>query len=628
FPRVNYPQSRTTPEYEIKYVLKAKLLNSRDAHTSTILSMSQPIMYVPETVAPLLPVSAEHGDTLARFAFCDNVGDGQGGYHMRATGLQQAFRPGDAVDLQLRITGQRTLRKVQFAVIEQTDCFYPQIPEPREEQLDIGRRLWSSQRVLSDTADLPFERDSCVVPDICSDHTTSKRSRSGSTYHAHLHTRLPNDVLVLHETGYLRYTYFVQLYLFSGSGAWGSHSQTTHTRIPIPVASRILPEDSQPGSARTPYAEPHMCNGGSRRGSSAAVPQSSSEFSRRAHSSSSAWSEVNSLEISDYADKDMLKQGRSIADLGARLQQFIPRRLPSTSGLNNRRRHDTHVGRAVSHGRMSDHQPLWNMVDLPPMPAVPAVAGIYAAANASQVSLFSSPLARGPSLSFNSSDEPSLYNQTSGDRSLTGTEASSGRFSLTFLLKLREFYHDDASSLALSRLISGHDTDIIPSAMHRPPAVPDSSGISRLGLGNMRSGHKSREFSLGLNSSSMSVCSGRQRSSSRMSMQSVSSVLVSNDRVLPQLEAVMISFRDPTTNHVTTWSAFSSGRPESNYRSESNYRPVSTKDQSTRYSRLSSMSISSNDTACASHGCLSLSKDVPPVPSIHTLSIDGYVHIS
>ncbi|KAJ2818640.1 hypothetical protein IWW50_005744, partial [Coemansia erecta] len=68
FPRVNYPQSRTTPEYEIKYALKAKLLNPRDARDCTIMSTAQPVAFVPETVAPLLHVPTEFGDAMARFA--------------------------------------------------------------------------------------------------------------------------------------------------------------------------------------------------------------------------------------------------------------------------------------------------------------------------------------------------------------------------------------------------------------------------------------------------------------------------------------------------------------------------------------------------------------------------------
>ncbi|KAJ1664087.1 hypothetical protein GGF38_003130, partial [Coemansia sp. RSA 25] len=230
FPRVNYPQTKRTPEYEIKYVIQAKLLGARgdSLSCSPILSAAaQPITFVPETIAPLLgsaPVDSRD-DVMARYRFCDNAVDidepGQWAFHLQVMGLQQAFCPGDTVDFQLRLTGGlRALRKAQFAVYEQTDCFYPVIPDPHEEQLDLGRRLWSTQRVLSGTADLPFERDSCVmVPDLCPDHMNSKRARGGATYYAHLHTRLPRDVLVMHETGYMRFTYFAELTLYSNS-AW------------------------------------------------------------------------------------------------------------------------------------------------------------------------------------------------------------------------------------------------------------------------------------------------------------------------------------------------------------------------------------------------------------------------
>ncbi|KAJ1833159.1 hypothetical protein LPJ63_002971 [Coemansia sp. RSA 2711] len=617
FPRVNYPQSRTTPEYEIKYALKAKLLNPRDARECTVLSTSQPVAYVPETVAPPQPVSC---DAMARYAFCDNVVEGQQtAYHLRATGLQQAFRPGDAVDLQLRLTGQRALRRLQFAVVEQTDCFYPQIPEPREELLDMGRRLWSTQRVLSAPADLPYERDSYVTPDLCPDHMTSKRARGGTAYYAHLHTRLPADALVLPETGYLRFTYFVELTLSAGAAAWGSQPRSTQVRIPIPVATRVLPEDATAGS------HPGRAPASATREPPAAIT---------ANRGSGA--EADSLDIPDCARGPAPpKPGRSIADLGARLQQFIPRRVPSAAharhaGLHGRAgSHQPHAGRAVSHGRIGDHQPLWSMADMPPMPPVPpAMLGVHADANASQASLFNSPLIRAASLS--TSDGDASHMRVQSHSALQNQLASSSaigdhgsRFSLTFLLRLRDFNHHEAGSAALASYVGGQDADsdsIVPSAVRRAPAAAASGdpppGISRLGLGARRSGHRSRDFSLGIassSSSSASLCLSSRRGS-RASIQSVSSAVTTCERVQPRLEPVMTSFRDPATSHVATWSALSPGRPES-----TQCPATPAKEQSSRYSRLSAMSVSSNDTACASSACLSLSKDLPPpIPTLHT----------
>ncbi|KAJ2158483.1 hypothetical protein GGF46_003741 [Coemansia sp. RSA 552] len=635
FPRVNYPESRSTSEYEIRYALKARLLNPRDARECTQMAVSQDITYVPETVAPLLPeptvVDGDH-NSLARYVFCDNAGDGsQWAYHLRASRLQQAFRPGDAIDLQLRITGNRTLRRIRVSAVEQTDCFYPQIPEPHEEQLDMGRRLWSSQRVLSDPVDLPFERDSCVLPDLCTDHMNSRRTRGGSTYYAHLHMQLPKDVRVLNETGYLRYTYFVRVSLVSGSAAaWGtSHTRCAEVRIPVPIATRVLPEDAtpQPLSAQRRRSAATGGNGfGRKRGPS---------------TSSSVRTEVNSVDVSECSagefdeDPGPLRHGRSIADLGARLQQFIPRRLPSAhfSSALHIRHQQPPTPRAVSHGRMTDHQPLWTMVDMPPMPT-PAGIGAIPAAHESQGSLFSSPLARtasvcipdgNPDLPTTGATAPTnpqlAKHPTAGTAQLQMANAG-GRFSLTFLLKLREFYHDEANGTALMSVIGGFDggsNSIIPSAVRRgvPSQTPEyPPPMPRLGIPSRR-GDMRRSRDISLNSSIYS--SGGKRSN-RLSVQSLASMVSVNERVRPQLEAVMTSFRDPVTSQVVTWSALSpsSGRPPSMHYPTKD--TVSSKDSSggsqPRYSRLSAMSVSSNDTACNSNGCLSLPKDVlPTVPS-------------
>ncbi|KAJ2391340.1 hypothetical protein GGI05_002966, partial [Coemansia sp. RSA 2603] len=89
-----------------------------------------------------------------------------------------------------------------------------------------------------------------------------------------------------------------------------------------------------------------------------------------------------------------------------------------------------------------------------------------------------------------------------------------------------------------------------------------------------------------------------------------SGAMSSSECVRPQIEAIMTSYRDPVTSHVSTWSALGAQR-------DSGVSKSSTM-QSSRYSRMSSMSISSNDTACASSGVgqYSLAKDIvtPPLP--------------
>ncbi|KAJ1726986.1 hypothetical protein LPJ61_004830 [Coemansia biformis] len=687
FPRINYPQSKTTSEYEIKYMLRAKLLGPRDSREPTLMTAAQDVDYIPETVAQLLPAHTD--SAIARYAFCDNTVDADGqqwAFHLSATGLQQAFSPGGAVDLQLRITGQRTLRKLQFCLIEQTDCFYPHVPEPHEEQLDIGRRLWSSQRVLCEPTALHFERDSCVpAVDLCSSHMGGKgQSRSGlSTYHAQLHVRLPADAQVLHESGFLRFTCFVQLTLSAGSTAWGAGpARSALVKVPIPIVTRVLSENaaalappplSCTSDTRTPHHAASLSTVSRRQSSGAASVCSSGVYTRPRgpSTSSSVKTDVDSLDLPGLgSDAECgpadppLKHGRSIADLGARLQQFIPRRLPSASfyGRHNRpqpldcqqqppasadARRLPFAGRAVSHGRISDHfQPQWSMADLPPMPksagAVSAL-GAYSSAHASQSTLFNSPLARSASLgAANDSDSvqsaigtrppssvPHCAQQqqqqvAASTPSAVPVQTGGSRFSLTFLLWLREMFNEEANAAALSCLISGHDSDegsAIPRAICRAPVA--SASLSRPGQPQARRGeYRSRDFSLGFGGM------GLGKRNKRSSVVSLSSMVASSDRVRPRLEAVMASFRDPVTSLVATWTALgSSGRPQSMH-----YHPAhAQKEQmarngdaaatagvlpASRFSRLSAMSVSSNDTACASNGCLSLPKDVlPPLPS-------------
>ncbi|KAJ2804491.1 hypothetical protein H4R20_002488 [Coemansia guatemalensis] len=651
FPRVNYPQSRATPEYEIKYVLKAKLLNPRHARESSLMTTTQNVIFVPETLAPLpRQLTAGNGecDPAAQFTFCDNaleVDGSQWMYHLHAIGPRHAFRPGDFVEMHLRMTGQRTLRKLQYAVIEQTDCFYPQVPDPREEQLDMGRRLWSTQRMVSELTDLSFERDSVVATDVCAEHMDSRRVRNGSTYHAQLCTRLPMDALVVQETGYLRFTYFVQLLMFSSSAGWGSHQgRCARVGIPIPVASRVLPENTAtPSMPTTPQGRraSAISNGGGR---------------KRGPSTSSSRTEVESVDLSqDYGgddDTSSLKHGRSITDLGARLQQFIPRRHQSAAhaGLFHRPKptaESYQSNRAVSHGRVADGPPLWNMADLPPMPAI----GAYPSAHTSQASLFSSPISRAASrgtvghdiLPMPLMDQP-LSNAdiqhigiaTNPTQQFKPASGTGTRFSLAFLVKLRELYDDDANALALSSLINGHEPDgnsFIPSAIRRPQAIDGfGTSIPRGPASSRRGEYRSRDISLGIGGGP----AGCIRRGNRMSVQSMASVAAVSERVCPRLETVMASFRDPATSQVATWSALGSPtRPQSMH-----YHPaqppvqvsaptgaalLAAKTDSTavpqqsRYSRMSAMSVSSNDTACAASGCMTLSKDMQPqMPSVLT----------
>ncbi|KAJ2470790.1 hypothetical protein GGI02_002696 [Coemansia sp. RSA 2322] len=537
FPRVNYPQTKATPEYEIKYVLHAKLLGPRvQSACSPVLALaSQPVLFVPETIAPLLGFDAECS-LAARYRFCDNAVDveepNHWAFHLQVMGLQQAFSPGDTVDFQLRLTGgQRALRRAQFAVIEQTDCFYPQVPDPHEEQLDLGRRLWSKQRALAQPLDLPFERDSCVmVPDLCPDHMTSKRARGGATYYAHLHTTLPRDLLVMHETGYMRFTYYAELVLYSNS-AWGSQVRKAVVRVPIPLATRVLPDANLLLSSAKPTPA-SLAPSPLLRSRASLAAQANEHSGRRGppHSSFSSafcnYSEyapsgcalrqvytADSGDSEDLADSEqaLIKRGRSIADLGARLQQFIPRKTPPSIYIQGRNiygempPHHRHrsTARAVSHGGFSEPPLSWSVVDLlPPMPEGYGQHGIggNTSAQSSQASLFSIPLTRTTSLC-PGDDVPncSLAAGMGGVSPLRASRQSNGHhgsghvqsrsnggeFSLTFLLRLREFYHDNANRTALDDFVAGHPAanaaSVIPSAIigcGAPPKAKQFGGTN------------------------------------------------------------------------------------------------------------------------------------------------------
>ncbi|KAJ2253153.1 hypothetical protein GGI13_002863, partial [Coemansia sp. RSA 455] len=667
FPRVNYPQSKRTPEYDIKYVIQAKLLGTRDFGSPILSAAAQPIMFVPETIAPLLTRLADpQCEAMARYRFCDNAVDvdesDQWAFHLQVMGLQQAFCPGDTVDFQLRLTGgQRALRKAQFTVYEQTDCFYPMIPGPHEEQLDLGRRLWSTQRVLSGTVDLPFERDSCVmVPDLCPEHMNSKRGRGGATYYAHLHTRLPRDILVMHETGFMRFTYFAELTLYSNS-AWGGQIKRAVVRIPIPVATRVLPENPVPMSSKPMPASivgsPSLYSRGSM-----LVPSISDHLTGRSNSSYSPSSachyyseyapgcgsvrQVYNPDCVDAEDPDSelahMKRGRSIADLGSRLQQLIPRKPPASiyspsrsarciepSALSTPRQ----SFRAVSHGGYIESPSSWSVVDLvPPLPKAFYQVETQQASQASQISLFGPSATRttpindevvgcsglsligaSPLRTARHSSNRTTNPQPTG-LGLATSRGHGGGFSLTFLLALREFYHAEANILALDDYISGLPCEtnncVIPSAI-------TSHNDSHLGK------------PLGFNT--MGAKQWNTSGSIRSSIISVSGVLSANERARPKLGHVMTSYRNPNTNQVSTWSALSSypmnGCLSMTPQQKPGQMPVHLRGgsvggggrypggarcpPSARHSQLSATSVSSNDTACVPNGQLSLTKEMP-----------------
>ncbi|ORX70959.1 hypothetical protein DL89DRAFT_292517 [Linderina pennispora] len=411
--------SKVADEYEIKYTLSARIIGSRGVR-DPLQTTTHNVIFVPETISPFDTV-----DPNARYRFCDNALDHSGSwvYHLQAMGIQQAFAPGDSVDFQLRLTGNRTLRKAQYVLVEQTDCFYPQLPsDPSEELMDLGRRLWSTERLLSTASDMYFGRDSVVVPDLCAEHMNSRRARGGSTYYGHLHTMLPTNVSVMHETGYLRITYYVLLTLHSSSN-WGQ-TKRAQVRIPIPVASRVLPDNASPESRFT-IASPPIYSKRS----------SIYSFARREPSTSSRTDADTILEPAWGAEDPSLRRGRSIVDLGNKLNQFIPRRTVSGMG------HLTTLStpRIMSVARL---EPSWSVADL--LSGLPASTG-----------------------------QPRLVSATRHLHALPQLPAPPPHgcyYSKTFLSRLREFYHIDADRAGLRCLISGIEpdpNDVIPNGVPR-----------------------------------------------------------------------------------------------------------------------------------------------------------------
>ncbi|KAJ2663827.1 hypothetical protein IWW48_001093 [Coemansia sp. RSA 1200] len=620
FPRVNYPQSSATEEYEIAYEFTAELLgrpssgcsgnnNQRKADTEQpLLSAAQTINFVPETVAPL---PAGHSDESHRsshrqsganeiadhksqpYWFSDSANDvdspSQRVLEVQATAAKQAFAPGDAVDMQVRISGQRPVRRAHFVLYEQTDCFYPQLPEPHEEQLDLGRRLWSSRRALSAKRELSLERDASA-------------GGRGSAHTALLHAALPRDLFVLRETAYLRFTYYAELTFFSPA-SWSGQVRRAQARVPLPLATRVEAEGALAEAAHWPA--PRL--------------------------------------RTDHAAPDASRLNRSITDLSARLQQLIPRRQPSSSQhlpLHSSLRAVSHCARGAECAT-----PPWLLspVGSPPVPPLPLLGQQSAAASSSTSVDVIRQAARaddGPMPVL--SPPTALRNQQLGRHfhapALQALSANGykGGFSTAFLTRLQDLYHADAHRVAVSQLVSragspAADHGVIPSAMTRLGSRIDSSLAATsptgdralLGLGS-RFNHRS-------SSRSRATPSAERRNSTRAAPK-LRPPLVDR-RLWPRLALVMATHRKPcaaalgsssasisaaSISAATIATAASSSLPPA-----ASIRPlpahpalpsrsdpcVGSPEHNPRFSALSALSVSSNDTACMSNGRLSLVKD-------------------
>ncbi|KAJ1789507.1 hypothetical protein LPJ59_005332, partial [Coemansia sp. RSA 2399] len=574
FPRVNFPQSHAAEEYEIAYVFEAQLVGASQA-----LSASQIINFEPETVAPLV----ESKSLGMRYTFSDNVQDADDAdihaFGLHVTGLQQAFVPGDMVDFQVRVAGKRALRRAQYVLYEQTDCFYPQIPEPHEEQLDLGRRLWTSRKAIGEKRDLPFERD-----------TASTHGAKGSAaYYAHLHALLPPKLLVLHESAFLRVTYYVELTLFSTAG-WSGHMRRAQARVPVPVASRVLPESM---AQQRPAAVGRRTPSVHSRGSSASAQTDVD------------WPCVVGGDKPLYAAASSSKRlNRSITDLGARLQQLIPRRLPS-SPLSHRARRDAACSsssspyrtsvieeqllplakpaslRAAAHcTRIADYSaqqwPAGASPSLAPLslkPSDPKHSASPLSSTASLVTVHSISTHRQVTTAMSSGAyeppplrmaQPALRNQQLGRffhaPALHAMSANGykGGFSTAFLTRLHDMYHVDAHRKALSLLLADSECSVvIPNAMVRPLGASAAVAAASKATGSPTN----RDHALGLffdQQQQQHKQRSTERALRRHSRISAEKHSLVDRRLWPTLVLVMTTYRNPWSNQITTWSAAAS----------------------------------------------------------------------
>ncbi|KAJ2752331.1 hypothetical protein H4S06_003953 [Coemansia sp. BCRC 34490] len=647
FPRVNYPQSSATEEYEIAYEFTAELLGRpssggcgssgpRKAHTEQpLLAAAQTINFVPETVAPLpaghsgqsrLGSSSHRQSGAAETAdhksqaywFSDSANDAdnpsQRVLEVQATAAKQAFAPGEAVDMQVRVSGGRPVRRAQFVLYEQTDCFYPQLPEPHEEQLDLGRRLWSSRRAISAKRELPLERDASA-------------GGRGAAHTALLHAALPRDLFVLRETAYLRFTYYAELTFFSPA-SWSGTVRRAQARVPLPLATRLEAE----GAAAALAA--HGC----------------------AHEAAAHWPAPRLR--TDHAASDASRLNRSITDLSARLQQLIPRRQPSASSQQHLPLHSSL--RAVSHCARGAEcaAPPW-LLSPDGSPPVPLLGQQSAAATSSSTSVdvIGQPPRADDASAPAFSPSSALRNQQLGRHfhapALQALSANGykGGFSTAFLTRLQELYHADAHRVAVGQLVSraggppGADHGVIPSAMTRlgsssSPAAATSpaGGRALLGLGS-RFNHRSG------GSSSRAAHSAERRNSARAAPKQRLPLV--DRRLWPRLALVMATHRKPCAAALGSSAASISAatiatasirplptHPAAPLRSDPCVGSPKQNPRFSALSALSALSVSSNDTACVSNGRLSLAKDSAsladsssPQHSHHPILVDMMVSL-
>ncbi|OMH84934.1 hypothetical protein AX774_g506 [Zancudomyces culisetae] len=242
FPKVNYPESAKTAEYNVSYYFEAELRYPRGSGLPSLIR-SAPIRFVPRVIVDF-PNTTEY----ASYKFCDlatlveekkskkSSEKAKTRFHVEAQLEKRAFKIGDNVDLKLKVVGPKRLIGGSASIIENTEACYPFAP------LDMTggkgkyncNRIWSKNEMLVMPSELVFDSKNIPYSE-CKKHNLS---HSASNKVFVVNTRLgpiPNSISPLSETYYMRFTYYVLVLLTYSSGLSGS--KVVSVKIPLPVVT-------------------------------------------------------------------------------------------------------------------------------------------------------------------------------------------------------------------------------------------------------------------------------------------------------------------------------------------------------------------------------------------------------
>ncbi|PVV01938.1 hypothetical protein BB560_003624 [Smittium megazygosporum] len=241
FPLANFPQSVKAREYEISYVLQTVILppgapkprkDQEEKKRAPIASKSISLEFVPKVRIDIMnTLESEH------FYFCDNVYDTKENklvYHIEAISMQKEFKPGGNIEIQIKMTGKKTLFKTTAMLVEQIDGFYPASPNTVEGFVEMSDRIWSKKNILTSSgatnAEVIFETKN-TTPVQCYKHGDDSEPGFTKEFLGSISIGAPMSVYCLPETYYLRITYYISISGYMNS-SWGG---TRNFEVKIPV---------------------------------------------------------------------------------------------------------------------------------------------------------------------------------------------------------------------------------------------------------------------------------------------------------------------------------------------------------------------------------------------------------